>query len=430
MASTIESKISYILPDEWRDKYSELTMTLASDNSERYFGLNKDTEEKDPIKGASVIIEQAVRDAFGFEPTKLEVEPLDDYPGGTWQRQHDANPELWDSRLEAGRLKTQLFSAEGEIENLERQLEDTRGDIAKANRDIEQMRTAFAAEMAETKDEFERQLGVMQSEIDELREQVDNSDDKANPQRAGRWNRFSGRIGNTLLGYQVKAHNGFHNIVDRNDRLVVEEVETYGYPPESERAGALAVGSIALAGAGVLLGWLIWGRHGSHAPNHQLQEIISQNKHQNSELHSLKTEVHHMHHTLSHDSKIIRENQQDHKVLLHNRAVLKQIHEQAHTIQKMERAEESGGFAAAGSETAANTIAGKVSLSDWPWTVAHHYRPGTEMNLISRAMNQYGHGAHFVKVGNTTEIALGNGRIVNLQQMRQINAIIAKLGSR
>jgi len=82
--------------------------------------------------------------------------------------------------------------------------------------------------------------------------------------RFGRgWNRTTGRIGGFILGRQAALHNGKYNLLDRHGRVIEEDVEVIdGYTPESERAGAMAIGGAALVGAGVLVGYLIWGRHG------------------------------------------------------------------------------------------------------------------------------------------------------------------------
>jgi hypothetical protein len=79
-----------------------------------------------------------------------------------------------------------------------------------------------------------------------------------------------------MTGYQVRAHNGLYNLVDRRGNVVREDVEVVdGYAVESERRGAAVVGGVALLGAGVLVGWLLFGRHGNHEATKTITETVT-----------------------------------------------------------------------------------------------------------------------------------------------------------
>jgi hypothetical protein len=74
-----------------------------------------------------------------------------------------------------------------------------------------------------------------------------------NNQQPSRWNRVRQRLGETVLGWQVRAQNGSYRILDRHgrERYVVENDEEMDSYIESERrAGtAVIVGGVAVIGA-------------------------------------------------------------------------------------------------------------------------------------------------------------------------------------
>jgi hypothetical protein len=115
---------------------------------------------------------------------------------------------------------------------------------------------------------------------------------------------------------------------------VIEEEVTEDRPSPAAYAGGLLVA----AALGAFIGWELKNNGHSHTT-----ELINQNKH-------LKTEVHNMHQTINHDSRIIGQNHdllkqektklnENNRILRHNRAVLKHLHEQVHHIFKIEKAE-------------------------------------------------------------------------------------------
>jgi hypothetical protein len=151
-------------------------------------------EKKVPIKGAGPIIDQAVKENFGFEPTKLEVEPLNDYPGGTWEKQYRQNPELWDERIQSGRLRTQLFGAKA-LEASAKTIKDLTAkntELDQKFQDLEQQRrkeklihkeeidglnvrlqaaadeiNGFGERMEDMRKDFETRLAELQTQLDE-----------------------------------------------------------------------------------------------------------------------------------------------------------------------------------------------------------------------------------------------------------------------
>jgi hypothetical protein len=118
--------------------------------------------------------------------------------------------------------------------------------------------------------------------------------------------------------------------------VVEEEVTEDRINPAAYVAG--------LVGAAVLGGVIAWELKGTgHSHTKEFHTIINQDNH-------LKTEVHNMHKTLDHDSRVIGQNHsllkqntktinENHRILKHNRAVLKRLHEQVHHILKVEKAE-------------------------------------------------------------------------------------------
>jgi hypothetical protein len=101
--------------------------------------------------------------------------------------------------------------------------------------------------------------------------EAEEAKESPDSERGNAWHRLSGRIGRSILGTQASLHNRLYNLTDRQGRreVIVEEAvdeeRVGGYTEQERRAGRAAViGGAALAGAGVLVGWLIWGRHGGH----------------------------------------------------------------------------------------------------------------------------------------------------------------------
>lgn len=102
----------------------------------------------------------------------------------------------------------------------------------------------------------------------------------------GRWNRFRGKIGNAVLGTQVRAQNGMYRMVNRegdvvtNDEIIDTEIE------ERRRVGTgVLIGGVAVIGAGILGYWL--AKHTGQSPSSKINEIYNQNttiKGQNSQL--------------------------------------------------------------------------------------------------------------------------------------------------
>jgi hypothetical protein len=111
LSEYLDRRISDVLPEDWREQYDEIVLTPRQDGAELFYGVEKDTGHKKQLKDGSSTIEQVVRENFGFEPTALKAQPIEDYPAGSWQAQHDENPELWDERVNSGRKLTQLYGA-------------------------------------------------------------------------------------------------------------------------------------------------------------------------------------------------------------------------------------------------------------------------------------------------------------------------------
>src|SRR4051812_43452258 len=114
MSESVETKVPSIFPEEWRDQYTQISMTKSSSGAELYFGIKKESGTKDRLKGASLIIENAVTENFGYMPVKLEVEDEKDNPGGTWKKQYSQNPELWEERLRSGRQLQEIYKLKSE----------------------------------------------------------------------------------------------------------------------------------------------------------------------------------------------------------------------------------------------------------------------------------------------------------------------------
>lgn|GEM_PF-6317632 len=88
------------------------------------------------------------------------------------------------------------------------------------------------------------------------------------------WNRMTGRIGRFIMGSNAAITTGLYNLADKQGRRVVtlEEVrntETVdGYTESERRNGVVAlVGGAALAGAGLLAGYLLWHKGGHDVIN-------------------------------------------------------------------------------------------------------------------------------------------------------------------
>jgi hypothetical protein len=79
------------------------------------------------------------------------------------------------------------------------------------------------------------------------------------------WNQTAGRLGDLMLRRQVELHNELYSYLDnRGRRITVEEEVIDGYPESSRRAGAAAIGAVAVGGVvGGLIGYFI-GRHTGH----------------------------------------------------------------------------------------------------------------------------------------------------------------------
>jgi hypothetical protein len=128
-----------------------------------------------------------------------------------------------------------------------------------------------------------------------------------NNQQPSRWNRVRQRLGETVLGWQVRAQNGSYRILDRHgrERYVVENDEEMDSYIESERrAGtAVIVGGVAVIGAGVIGWWL--GKHLGHDNVRNFNEIVSQNNALKGQNNQLLGEVSSMKGQLSVDSSAI-----------------------------------------------------------------------------------------------------------------------------
>lgn len=97
----------------------------------------------------------------------------------------------------------------------------------------------------------------------------------------------------------------------------------------------------------------------------------------------------------------------------------------------------SGGGSSNSPEIPNSSSSGEGSVTslnlrkEMPWTVAHQVTPGNETSSISKAMSEYGRmSGTSVKFGqyNGETMIFVNGRIVDTNQMEEINKIIVSLG--
>jgi len=89
---------------------------------------------------------------------------------------------------------------------------------------------------------------------------------------------MTGKLGNAILGWQVRAQNGVYRVMDRRNRTITieEEVPPGEYPYSSRRAGVAAIaGGVAVVATGVIC--YLLGKHAGHDNINQFNEIIAQN---------------------------------------------------------------------------------------------------------------------------------------------------------
>lgn len=190
---------------------------------------------------------------WGYEPEEYE--------------KYKEDPEKWEMAREIKRLSTRLANVEQELSRLRTPEGPPPENLASPSADnhtAEQSKPAPAARPEES----EPQPAAAEEAAADI--QVEPTEPEAQ-ERGNLWHRISGRVGRFVIGSQAAMHNGVYNLADRQGRreVVLEEVrdtETVGgYTEHERRRGAAAiVGGAALVGAGVLAGWLIWGRHGGH----------------------------------------------------------------------------------------------------------------------------------------------------------------------
>jgi ElaB/YqjD/DUF883 family membrane-anchored ribosome-binding protein len=79
-----------------------------------------------------------------------------------------------------------------------------------------------------------------------------------------RWNRLRERLGNAVLGTQVRAQNGMYRLVDRHGNVVTNEEIIDHEIDDRRRVGTgIIIGAVALAGTAIVAWWL--AKHTGHS---------------------------------------------------------------------------------------------------------------------------------------------------------------------
>lgn len=434
MSEVVQTNLSPAVPESWRNQYSDIALLRTANGQDWLYGVDKETGAKTRLSWQD--LETSVEENYGFKPESWDSES------------YNADPEYWQQRIENGLLKTESYgkpdNASDELEDLKNTIESLRGQLdgalARVSR-LEEVKsknerlTALNSAQAQRISELETRLADLGGAVSESR--TDQSavaarepaletaeiDEKTNAETSGltnRWNRLTGWLGAKTLGAQASLHNGMYNITDRQGRreVVLEQVTTTevvdGYADYERRRGRNillgAIGAVALAGAAYWLGT----KHGHDVNNYATTSS-------DGEITTLKSQVNNLNeHLTEMQSTITAQHAHAHAHELQAISGLQHQVGQLRTQEALEHAGSQGSYAGHN---------GSYSLDNWTWSVAHHYRPGNETELMARALKQYGHGAHLATINGTTQIALGSGRVVNLSEMRQINAIVTKLST-
>lgn len=170
---------------------------------------------------------------------------------------------------ENGLLRHELKEANSKIDTLEKKIDELGEKLEQLMHRLEDKGDTVAEPPeADTPEPTEPATEESAATVPENQDAAEESNER---RRGNVLHRVTGRVGRAVLGTQAKIHNGLYNISDRNGRreVIIEEVRDEktigGYTEHERRRGAAAlIGGAALVGAGVLAGWLIWGRHGGH----------------------------------------------------------------------------------------------------------------------------------------------------------------------
>lgn len=188
-------------------------------------------------------------------------------------RSENSNSELDDLRQELSELRQKverMDAVQAENQQLKQKNEELK-------REIEQLRQASSNRTETTSDLADEPDAIVQPEIEPEFHRILTPDTST----ASRWNRFRARAGNLLTGRTLfaNAQTRWGERDGRRYRIVEEEVQDDGTIESDRRAGTAAViGGAALVGAGVLAGYLIWGRHTGHNPlviNHNHTKTVT-----------------------------------------------------------------------------------------------------------------------------------------------------------
>lgn len=266
MSEAERSSLPEVIPEEWRNNYEDLTITPTPQGGDFLYGV-KEGGERERLSWEP--LENSIEEKYGVKPLSRE-----------WsEEEYNKNPELWEARIEAGRLRTRANELENQVESLieanqrlQEEIRQLREDLGSRLEKLEQQRREeVVIPLADTASE-PRSIEVPASSREEPEPEVEpqpevspSSDEDAEPSRGegwrARWNRVAGKIGAVITGRSALAHASTSLSNGRREVTIVEE-ERDGYARSERRVGAAAlIGGVAIVGAGILAYWL-WQRTG------------------------------------------------------------------------------------------------------------------------------------------------------------------------